>query len=40
MNNRMRNVGILLFLLILPLLLGCPYESTVPLSKSNKAPVD
>jgi hypothetical protein len=40
MNNTMRNVGILFFLLILPLLWGCPYESEVPLSKSSKAPID
>ena len=44
MNNAMRNivktVGILFFLLILPFLLGCPYESAVPLSKSSKAEID
>ena len=40
MNNRMRNLGILLFLLILPFLWGCPYESTVPLGKSSKAEID
>jgi hypothetical protein len=40
MNNKMRNMGILFFLLILPLLWGCPYESTVPLSKSSKAEID
>jgi len=44
MNNAMRNkgrtVGILFFLLILPLLWGCPYESDVPLSKSSKALID
>jgi hypothetical protein len=40
MNNTMRNMGILLFLFILPLLWGCPYESDVPLSKSSKAHID
>jgi hypothetical protein len=40
MNNTMRNMGILCFLLILPLLWGCPYESEVPLGKSSKAPID
>lgn len=40
MNNTMRNMGILCFLLILPLLWGCPYESEVPLSKSSKAKID
>ena len=40
MNNRMRNIGILLFLFILPFLWGCPYESEVPLGKSSKAPID
>jgi hypothetical protein len=40
MNNRIRNMGIFFFLLILPLLWGCPYESTVPLSKSSKAEID
>ncbi|MEJ2067043.1 MAG: hypothetical protein P8Y09_03635 [Deltaproteobacteria bacterium] len=40
MNNTVRNIGILFFLLILPLLLGCPYESGVPLSKSSKADID
>jgi hypothetical protein len=40
MHNRMRNMGVLLFLLILPLLWGCPYESDVPLSKSSKAEID
>jgi hypothetical protein len=40
MNNTMRNIGILFFLLILPLLWGCPYESTVSLSKSSKAEID
>lgn len=40
MNNTMRNIGILLFLFILPLLWGCPYESDVPLGKSSKAEID
>ena len=40
MNNTMRILGIVFFLLILPLLWGCPYESDVPLSKSSKAEID
>ena len=40
MNNTMRRMGILFFLLIMPLLWGCPYESDVPLSKSSKAETD
>jgi hypothetical protein len=40
MNSTMRNMGILFFLLILPLLWGCPYESNVPLSKSSTATID
>ena len=40
MNNKMRNMGILIFLLILPLLWGCPYESEVPLGKSSAAKID
>jgi hypothetical protein len=40
MNNTIRNLGILFFLLILPLLWGCPYESTVPLSRNSKAEID
>jgi hypothetical protein len=38
-KGRLR-LGILFFLLILPFLWGCPYESTVPLSKSSKADID
>jgi hypothetical protein len=38
-KSRLR-LGILFFLLILPLLWGCPYESKVPLSKSSKAEID
>lgn len=40
MRNRGRSLGIVLFLFILPFLWGCPYESTVPLSKSRKAEID
>lgn len=40
MNNIIRNLGILFFLLTLPLLWGCPYESEVPLSKSSTATID
>ena len=40
MKKRMRNVGIVLFLCILPFLWGCPYESEVPLGKSSKAEID
>ena len=40
MNKIMRNMGILFFLFILPLLWGCPYESDVPLGKSSKAEID
>jgi hypothetical protein len=40
MNNTMRNIGIVFFLLIMPLLWGCPYESEIPLSKSSKAEID
>lgn len=32
--------GLLLLIFFLPLLLGCPYESGVPLSKSSKAKID
>ena len=38
-KGRLR-LGILFFLLILPLLWGCPYESEIPLSKSSKAEID
>jgi hypothetical protein len=40
MNNTMRILGVVLFLFILPFLWGCPYESTVPLSKVSKAEID
>jgi hypothetical protein len=40
MNNILRNVGIIFFLLIMPLLWGCPYESEIPLSKNSKAEID
>jgi hypothetical protein len=40
MNNKMRNMGILFLLLILPLLYGCPYESEVPLGKVSAAKID
>jgi hypothetical protein len=40
MNNKMRNMGILFLLLILPLLWGCPYESAVPLGKVSAAVID
>jgi hypothetical protein len=40
MNTTMRTLGILFFLLILPFLWGCPYESDVPLGKSNKGEID
>jgi hypothetical protein len=40
MNNKMRKMGILFFLLILPLLWGCPYESEVPLGKVSTAKID
>jgi hypothetical protein len=38
-KGRLR-LGILFFLLILPFLWGCPYESDVPLSKVSKATID
>jgi hypothetical protein len=40
MKTKMRILGILPILFILPLLYGCPYESTVPLGKSWKAEID
>jgi hypothetical protein len=40
MRNIGRNLGIVFFLIILPFLWGCPYESTVPLSKVSKAEID
>lgn len=40
MKKKMRTVGILSILFILPLLCGCPYESECPLSKVSKATID
>jgi hypothetical protein len=37
---RRYSVGLLLLVFILPLLWGCPYESTVPLGKSCKVKID
>lgn len=40
MKKKIRTVGILSILFILPLLCGCPLESPVPLSKASKATID
>ncbi len=40
MTLRKRGIGLLLLVLILALLCGCPYDSDVPLSKSSKATID
>jgi hypothetical protein len=40
MNNKIKSIGILAILFILPFLCGCPYESKVPLSKVSKATID
>lgn len=40
MTPKKHNVCLLLLVLFLPLLLACPYESGVPLSKSIKAKID
>ncbi|RLB05369.1 MAG: hypothetical protein DRG50_07340 [Deltaproteobacteria bacterium] len=40
MTLRKRSIGLVLLVLILPLLCGCPYSSDVPMSKSSKAKID
>jgi len=40
MKTKMQIWGVLAILFILPLLCGCPYESTVPLSKVSEAKID
>jgi hypothetical protein len=40
MKTKMRRLGVLAMLLVLPLLWGCPYEAKVPLAKSCKAEID
>jgi hypothetical protein len=40
MKKRMRRLGVLAILLVLPFLWGCPYESKVPLGKSCRAEID
>ena len=40
MKTKMMTSGVLVILLILPFLWGCPYESKVPLDKSCKAEID
>ena len=40
MKIKMQIWGVLAILFILPLLCGCPYESSVPLSKVSKATID
>jgi len=40
MKKGIRSLGVLVILLILPFLWGCPYESKVPLDRSCKAEID
>jgi hypothetical protein len=40
MTKGIRSLGIIVILLILPFLWGCPYESMVPLGKSWKAEIN
>ncbi len=40
MKRGIRSLGVLVILIILPFLWGCPYESKVPLDKSCNAEID